>query len=313
MNITFVHDLDTGFLSRTLKQPLIDLGHNVKVIQTMITQIEGENSDHIDIHTGGIKDEKDYEAVHKVFRETDFFIIRSISDVALRLLRVSQYCTDRNAIYKVHGSELRELNHPYSLLFWRTLRQPLILCGPRDPSLLSKYRGNVITHINKPCDFDSFPRRNRNIKQPFALHTPTNPQRKGTQKLLDTFTEEGKIELLIYSGVPRTEILKTKAQASYFIDHLGTYEHGPYGVNSIEAWFYKIPVWSNVRPIDRVMCPDLHYLVNPFSIDTIAREIRAHEPDKRLMRKCKEYALRAHNKHTIAKQYSDLARSMTEQ
>jgi hypothetical protein len=138
-------------------------------------------------------------------------------------------------------------------------------------------------------------------------------QRKGTQRLLDTFTEEGKIELLILSGVSRQECLKHKAQASFFIDHLGSYPHGPYGMNSIEAMYYSIPVWSNTRHIDLAIEPTLPNLVRPFNITTIAEEIHSYEADKKQLRLARNYALDTHDKHKIAQQYVDLAQWVIEQ
>ena len=307
MNITFVHDLDTGFLAATLKEPLQKLGHNVKIVQTLITQIEGEQSSHIDIHTGALKTDADFQQVQEVFRETEFFIIRSISDVALRTLKVFDHANHTNAIYKVHGSELREQGNPYSLTAWRTLPHPLVVCGPRDPSLIPLYRGNVITHIERPCDFDIFPKRKAE-SPPFALHTPTNPARKGTQSLKDSWKNKD-IPLEIMSALPRAQILKRKSQASFYIDNAGDYAHGPYGMNSVEAWFYKIPVFSTYSHIDTVLCPELEYLV--YNIKNI-NALNDHAYDSKRMNKCKQYAITTHNKHTIAKQYIALAYHLKE-
>ena len=312
MRITFVHDMDTGFLARTLKQPLEALGHEVKIVQTLITQIEEGDNSHIDIWTGGIKTEEEYKAVHEVFKETDFFIIRCISDEALRVLRVFEQAHMGNAIYKVHGSELRELGHPYTLRAWRTLAKPLLVCGARDPSLMPLYRGTTITHIERPCDFDIFPKR-RKEQPPFAIHTPTNLLKKGTDLLEKRW--KSKIPLEIMSKLPRKQVLARKARASYLIDNINDlWYHGPYGMNAVEAWYYKIPVFSTIsNPLAQALVPELEYLIIHSTIDSVQSNVENYVEDKHRMRKCKEYALRTHDKHIIAKQYHNIMRYILEQ
>jgi hypothetical protein len=311
LNITMLHDLDTGFLSATLKPHFEALGHDVCVMQTIVTYLEGYSHDHIDIKFTEMQSNDDLRAIQERFKDTDFFIIRSITDTTLRLLNVTKYANHTNAIFKVHGSELRENNTPYSLRFYRTLVKPITVCGPKDHSLMPLYKKGVITHIDKPMNFSIIPKKR--IRDIYALHTPTNMQRKGTQTLLDTFTEIGTVQLQIHSGKPRDEILKLKAGASFFIDHIGSYPHGPYGMNSVEAWYLRIPTFSVYRPIDCVFCPELPNLSHNLNIKTLKHDILNYEPDNKRLAKAKEYALTTHDPRTIAQQYVNLALSLREE
>jgi len=302
MNITMLHDLDTGFLASTLKPAFQALGHTCTVCQTMTTYLDPEGK-HVDYLLKDITEDM-HKQIIQVFKETDLFIIRSITDSTLHIIGVLPYLNKHNTIYRVHGSELREKNVPYSLRTWRINwhnKEPIIV-APRDPSLFPLYRKNTITHIERPCAFDTFPKKHL-TNDIYALHTPTNPNKKGTYELIDKFNEQGTIQLRIVHGAPRQEILNLKAGASYFIDYLGSYEHGPYGMNSVEAWFYKIPVFSVHKPIDYVLVPELHNLVHNSSLDTIQDNILHYTPDRKQLSFAKQYALTTHSPSTIASQY----------
>ena len=301
MNITMFHDLDTGFLSATLKPAFQALGHTCTVIQTLTTYLE-EPATHIDYQLNTMTDEA-IAQLTTIYKETDLFIIRSVTDLTLRLSGILPYLNKHNTIFKVHGSELRERNVPYSLRTWRINwhnKEPL-LCGPRDPSLFPLYHKNTITHIERPCAFDTFPRKNTNKEQPFALTSPTNIERKGTQSLIDNWKSH--IPLQVLHGVSRIEALKMKAQASYYIDNIGSYKHGPYGMNSVEAWFYKIPVFSNYNPIDEVIVPELSELVYNTKDSNMWMHLEdlVHRPER--LNHAYKYALHTHSPHTIALQY----------
>jgi len=296
MNITMLHDLDTGFLAATLKPAFEQLGHTCTVIQTLTTHLE-DNPTHIDVLLSTLKDNS---SLKPIFTATDLFIIRTISDTTLRLTGILDYTTQNNTIFKVHGSELRE---PYSLRTWRINwhnKEPLI-CGPRDPSLFPLYQGHTITHIERPCAFDTFPKRRQNHKKPFALTTPTNIERKGTQYLLDNW--KSPIPLQVLHGVSRTEILKTKSKASYYIDNIGSYTHGPYGMNSVEAWYYKIPVFSTYNEQDLLVCPELETLVYNTSKHNIHTSLENLVINKPRLDFAYDYAITNHSPHTIAQQY----------
>jgi len=309
MNITMLHDLDTGFLAATLKPAFEALGHHCTVLQTIKTYLEGEGK-HIDYLLSTIPD-NEIPSLTDIYKQTDFFIVRSITDFTLRIIGVLPFLNQKNMIFKVHGSELREKRVPYSLRTWRINwhgKEPL-LCGPRDPSLFPFYRENTITHIERPCDSSLMPKRQVQ-DPPFALHTPTNMQRKGTQELLDTFTKQGTLQLEILSGISRQEVLQRKAQASFFIDHIGSYPHGPYGMNSVEAWYMRLPVWSNYTPIDTVVCPELPTLSYKFNIDTIAHNMKDYIPDKKHLATAYRYAHSVHDPLRIAQQYLSLSQSL---
>lgn len=301
MNITMLHDLDTGFLSSTLKPAFQALGHNCTVIQTITTYLE-EPATHIDYLLSEMENEE-IHALTKIFKETDFFIIRSVTDFTLKHSGILPFLNQNNTIFKVHGSELRERNVPYSLKTWRINwhnKEPLLV-GPRDPSLFPLYRENTITHIERPCAFDIFPRKRLDKQQPFALTTPTNIERKGTQALIDNW--KSTIPLKVLHGVSRKEALKHKSQASYYIDNIGSYKHGPYGMNSVEAWFYRIPVFSNWSAMDVVIEPQLEKLIHHACPNTIQPMIENHIPDTKQLNYTRNYAIRVHDPLTIALQY----------
>ena len=305
MNITMFHDLDTGFMAATLKPAFKKLGHTCTVIQTLLTHLEKDGS-HVD-HLMCEMTDQDIHALKNIYKETDLFILRTVSDFTLRTSGILPYITKDNTIWRIHGSELRERNVPYSLYTWRINwynKEPAVV-GPRDPSLIPLYRGNTITQIERPCAFDTFPPRRRNKKEPFVLHTPTRPEKKGTHELMERFRlNKGSIPLRILSGVSREECLTWKAQASYFIDCLGSYEHGPYGMNSVEAWYYKIPVFSQYNNMDVVVCPELPDLVHYVEEHFVQHNILHYEPDKKQLNNARTYALRTHDPVTIADQYT---------
>ena len=301
MNITMLHDLDTGFLAATLKPAFQAQGHTCTVIQTITTYLE-EPATHIDYQLNQMTDEQ-ILALKDIYKETDLFIIRSVTDLTLRLSGILPYINQHNTLFKVHGSELRERNVPYSLRTWRINwhnKEPLVV-APRDSSLVPLYRKNTITHIERPCAFNTFPKKRTNKEQPFALTTPTNIERKGTQSLLDTW--KSTIPLQVLHGAPRTEVLKLKSQASFYIDNIGSYKHGPYGMNSVEAFFFKIPVFSTYNPIDTAVCPQLPSLIHNTTNNTIQEDIESYTIDRKQLNYAYSYALSMHNPLTIASQY----------
>ena len=307
MNITMLHDLDTGFMAATLKPAFEALGHTCTIVQTLTTYLESDTS-HID-HL--LTEMEDIEPLKEIFRDTDLFILRSITDFSLKGTGVLPYITPHNTIWRVHGSELRDRNMPYSLRTWKINwynKEPTIV-GPADSTLLPLYRGNVITSIERPCAFDTFPKRRRNNKEPFALTTPTNPSKKGTQELIDNWNS--KIPLHVISGVSRTEALKWKSQASYFIDSMGSYKHAPYNMNSVEAWYYRIPVFSHYNEIDEVLVPELKDLIYYATSESVEDIITCYSyQDKKRLNYARKYALRTHDPKRIAQQYINLAKEI---
>jgi hypothetical protein len=304
MNITMLHDLDTGFLASTLKPAFEQLGHTCTVVQTLTTYLDPEPT-HIDYLMSEMSDDAIHSLKSYIFKDTDLFIIRSITDFTLKASGVLPFITKDNTIYKVHGSELRERNVPYTLKTWRInwYNKEPVVCGPRDPSLFPLYRENTITHIERPCAFDTFPRRRRNKKQPFALTTPTNIERKGTHYLLDNW-KSPIMPLRVIHGVSRQEALKWKSRATFYIDNIGSYKHGPYGMNSVEAWYYKIPVYSNYNPMDEAIVPELPELINWVCPQTVQTAIRPPFVYKKQLNNARKYALHTHDPMRIAQQYT---------
>lgn len=296
-----LHDLDTGFLAQTLKPAFQALGHNCTVLQTMNTYLE-PNPTHIDHLLSTVDDTK---PLIEIFKETDLFIIRTITDTTLRLSGVIPFISPHNTIWRVHGSELRERNIPYTLRTWRINlhnKEPLLV-GHSDPSLFPLYRQNTITCIERPCAFDTFPRKRTNKQQPFALTTPTNFARKGTQPLIDNWKSH--IPLQVLHGASRKEVLQTKARASYLIDNTDPPPNaGFYGMNSVEAWFYKIPVFSKYYPMDEVTVPNISKLIINSDNSNVQHNIEQYSPDNKQLNYARNFALSTHDPLTIAKQYT---------
>jgi hypothetical protein len=304
MKVCMIHDLDTGFLAQTLKPAFIELGHDCYIIQTTFTGME-PSIEHIDYLLKDMED-KDILLLEEEFKDTDLFIIRSISDFTLKVTGILKYTTKHNTIYRVHGSELREKNVPYSLRTWMVDwygNEPIIV-GPRDPSLIHKYKGNVVTHIERPLSFNIIP--NKRKKGHYALTTPTNLSKKGTDELMSIWGKDREIPLYVLSGHTREDTLKYKAGCSYYIDRLGTYEHGPYGMNSVEAWYLKIPVFSEYSLYDTVVCPELPKLVNNVTIDNVYDVVSTYNIDKKALDYAYKYTINTHSPIVIAQQYISL-------
>lgn len=308
-----IHEFDVGFFAATMRKAFENLGHEVCVVQGYKTYLEEEpNIDYLLDDPNGVS----MDDVERELESTDFFILRFLSDVALKSIGVPKYAGARNAIYKVHGSEARDRNIPYRLSTWHLEwyhNEPTV-CGPRDWSLKDIFQSGVITHIERPLDFDLIPRRKINV--PHAITTPTNIYKKGTELLMEAWKHCPKeFPLKVIQGVSRTECLAEKAKASLYVDRLGTYEHGPYGMNSAEAWYMKMPVFSQFRPWDNVFCAELPKLVTNVDKFTIVDMVKKFLEDPKPFKKRAEYAYkyvkRVHDPKTIARQYIALAEELT--
>jgi len=312
MKITMIHELDVGFFASTMRKAFEDLGHEVCVMQGYKTYLENEPKiDYLLDNEDGVS----FTDLEKDLQSTDFFILRFISDVTLKALNLTHFANARNSIYKVHGSEIRERRIPYSLLSWHLEwyhNQPTV-CGPRDWSLKDIYQSGAVTHIERPLDFDLIPKRVNDI--PHAITTPTNTYKKGTEELVESWKHcPEELPLKVVAGVSRTKCLTEKAKSSLYIDRLGNYEHGPYGMNSAEAWHMKIPVFSQIRGWDNVFCAELPNLVTYVDKFTIVEKVKAFVENPKSYKKQIEYAhkyvKRVHNPETIAKQYIALAEEL---
>jgi len=312
MKITMVHELDIGFFADTMKKAFENLGHEVCNVQGYTTYLEKNPSiDYLLSDENGVS----FDNLQKDLKDTDFFILRFLSDTTIRTLNLTEYATARNSIYKVHGSEMRERNIPYSLLAWHLewYHNTPTVCGPRDWSLKDRYQQGAITHIERPLDFDLIPKRVAST--PHAISTPTNTYKKGTELLIEAWKHcPEEFPLKVIKGVSRTECLAEKAKASLYIDRLGNYEHGPYGMNSAESWLMKIPVFSQIRPWDNVFCAELPNLVTNIDQFTIVDKVKDYVENSKSYRKQVDYAYkyvkRVHNPTTIAKQYIALAEEL---
>lgn len=314
MKITMIHELDVGFFASTMRMAFENLGHEVCVVQGFKTYLEEEpNIDYLlDLKVGISANE-----LKRDLEETDFFILRFLSDMTLHTLQIPNYAGAKNSIYKVHGSEMRDRNIPYSLSTWHLewYHNEPVVCGPRDWSLKDRYQSGVITHIERPLDFGLIPNRRRRTDVPHAITTPTSIYKKGTELLMDAWKHCPKeLPLKVVQGVSRRECLIEKAKASLYIDRLGTYEHGPYGMNSAEAWHMKIPVFSQIRPWDNVFCAELPNLVthvDKFTIvDMVKQFVEDPKPFKKQAGYAHKYVKRVHDPKTIAKQYIALAEEL---
>ena len=99
MNITMLHDIDTGFLAATLKPAFEALGHKCTILQTITTYLESDTS-HIDHLLTEMQDE-DTNLLKKIFKDTDLFMLRSISDMTLKLTGIIPFITPHNTIWRV--------------------------------------------------------------------------------------------------------------------------------------------------------------------------------------------------------------------
>jgi hypothetical protein len=309
MKICMIHELDVGFFAATMRPYFEELGHEVCTIQgeqTYLDKYMGESKiDYL------LTNEFSIESIKKELQSADFFILRFCGDAILEHLQIPDYAGKNNCIYKVHGSELRDEDQPYSLSHWlmEWYRNEPVVTGPRDWSLMPKYRGNVVTTIERPLDFGLIPKPKPN-SPPFAITCPTSAYKKGTKELAEAMAHSP-LPLKVLQGVPRNVCLGEKSKASIYIDRLGVYEHGPYGMNSAEAWAMHIPVFSQIRKWDTIFCPELEDIITPVDAYTLLGEIRNYiEDTKPYMQKTNKayrYVKEVHDPRRIAKQYMALA------
>ena len=308
MNITFIHDLDTGFMASTLKPAFKALGHECTVIQMWSSWLE-PNTDHIDydISDTDINTLERVQSLQQEYKETDLFIIR-LHDETLKALGVVPYLNEHNTVFRLHGHDLLYQNRPYSLKTWRINwynKEPFIATY-NDPTFIGKTPTRTV-FIERPINLDIIPKRKRSKKR-FALTSPSGMIKKGAQELLETW-KEGPIPLTIVSQTDRTEALELKSRCSYLIDNLNpTYHGGPYGMNSVEAWLMRIPVFSMYSLMSEVVCPELPSLVTHVTLDTVQDTINSYTPDRKRLNNARKYALHTHDPVRIAQQYINLAK-----
>ena len=301
MNITFLHEIDTGFMAATLKPAFERLGHHCTVMQGWKTHIE-PNLNHVDYLLSEVDDTT---ILKREFEATDLFIIRA-TDALMYDTGVIPYLTAHNTIFRLHGYDLLELNRPYSLTTWRInlFNKHPFICTYNDPTFIGRLHGNVF-YIERPMNFDILPRRKK-TDEVFALMSPTNMYKKGAQALSKTWKSNG-ITLKIIANTTRTEVLELKAQASYMIDNVEpNYDGGPYGMNSVEAWYMRIPTFSRYHPWSTIVCPELPLLTHNVTLDNVQQTIEEYEVDKRQLKYAHDYALRTHDPVHIAQQYITL-------
>ena len=305
MKIVFLHELDTGFMAYTLKPAFEQLGHECIIMQGWNSHLESQDSrvDYL------LKDTYDGEAVQEHFKDTDFFILRAGDDL-MRGVDVIKHITKYNSCYRLHGYDLTNIGRPYNLRTWRVAwhnNHPQVVTYP-DPTFLPHLQTAPVI-IERPIDLDIIPRPRRE-QPPFAITTPTDMNKKGGIYLADVWKTKD-IQLRIIAAVSRDEALAAKAKASFFIDNLNhAYKGGPYGMNSVEAWLLKIPVFSTYTDFSATVCPELPDLITHVTLDNVQSTIEAFTEDKKQLRYARDYALRVHSPTTIAKQYLSLARAL---
>jgi hypothetical protein len=314
LKITMIHELDIGFFAATMRKEFERMGHEVCVIQGYKSYLDDETPK-IDYLINEM-DKLPLAKVQHEFAETDFFILRFLSDTTIKTLGIPKFAGMNNSIYKVHGTELRQRNIPYGLLAWHLEwyhNEPTV-CGPRDWSLKDFYKSGVVTHIERPLDFSIIPKRVQDF--PHAMSSPTNTYKKGTELLAEAWKNcPSEFPLQVVTGVTRKQCLAEKAKASLYIDRLGTYEHGPYGMNSAEAWHMKIPVFSQYRNWDVAFCADLPELVTNVNEFTLVENVKDFIENPKSYRKQTDYAYKyvkqVHDPKIIARQYIALAEEIT--
>lgn len=303
MNITMLHELDTGFMAATLKPAFQSLGHTCTIVQGWDTFLESDTS-HID-HLLKDMPISAKQSLVDVFKETDLFIVRA-GDQLMRETGALPYLNQDNMVYRLHGHDLTALGRPYALRSWRINwhgKEPFVVTY-KDPTFLPHLQTPPI-YIERPINLSIIPRKRRSTP-PFALSSPSGMVRKGPQALVDIW-KKGPLELKVISHTTREEVLALKSKASFFIDNVSTeYKGGPYGMNSVEAWLLGIPVFSQYSRLSEVVCPQLPNLVHNVSLETVQQTILDHIPTKKALSYTKHYALSVHDPIRIAKQYISL-------
>jgi hypothetical protein len=309
MNITFFHELDTGFMAATLKPAFEELGHKCTIMQGWQTNLES-NTLRVDYLLKDM-DSRDIPTLTEEYKETDLFILRA-GDALLQDAGILSYITKHNSIYRLHGHDITFLGRPYRLRAWRVNwhnNEPQVVTYP-DHTFLEHFKTPPI-YIERPIDLTIIP-RSRKHKEVFALSTPTNMEKKGANALAETWKTKD-IPLKILSAFERDKALALKAQCTYFIDNVSnTYHGGPYGMNSVEAWLLQKPVFSRYSCVSSAICPELPKLINHVTINNVQDTIENFEIDRKQLSYAKNYALRVHDPLVIAQQYIDLARYLKE-
>ena len=317
LNITFAGQHDIGFLYQTLKKHFERKGHHVRSIILKDTYLDSDLPCDIvlDRAGDGLVLERDIYAARKVVKESDFFIIRWCDDNLLRHLGLDEIAGKHNAVFKVHGTDLRKYNIPYRLHTWHTKwyhNEPLVI-GSKDWSLLPLYQSDYITCIERPLDFEIMPKRVR-TKERYIIHTPTGGDwnAKGSNELIE-FMNYLSVPYRLIHGVTRTKCLKARAGASLTIDKLstgGATTYGQYGMNTTESWYMKIPAFTNKSKWDYVFHPEIHKFhigIDKFNVmDLIRQWWNDPKPFEKKALLGHKYVKRVHNPKMIAQQYLDV-------
>lgn len=297
MKICFFSDADTGFLAGTLKSHFIKLGHDCVVMQLLRTTIN-THTDYVDYWVA----ETEPHILREEWSDTDFFVIRS-TDKVLYASGILDYLTATNMIYKLHGTDLLGYNYPYSMRTWNINwygKEPWVVAN-NDIASYYRFKDKVITTIERPMNFDILPKKKTKYPK-YALCSPTDMNKKGGDMLMNTWRKT--IPLQIISGVSREEVLQYKAGCSYFIDNVDKrYRSGPYGMNSVEAMYMGIPVFSYYDDIHRVICPNISRLIHKVELDTVEDIINGYSYNRKDIEYAKRYVYDIHNPTTIAEQY----------
>ena len=308
MKIALIHEQDIGFFASTMRKQWERMGHEVVVIQGYRSQIDDNAKvDYLLAEEGNLMPEN-VAKIKKELSETDFFILRFIGDELINYLKLQNYIDNRNSIYKVHGSELRERGLPWSLQVWNLdlyHKEPIVV-GCYDWSLIDKYKGPHITCIERPLDFEIMPRKYK-PEEPYVIHTPTGRYKKGTDELIP-YLEGARLPYKIVENTPRNECLKIRAGSMLSIDQFGegyVQQYGPYGMNTVESWYMSIPVIGARRVWDYVFHPEVRAFHIPVDKYNIAQVLADFKEDPKPFEKNK-YVKRAHNPTMIAQQYLDL-------
>lgn len=340
MNITFASLNDTGFLYETLKKPLERKGHNVKCILVSTTYLNKDVPADVIINpTGGplvIGEDEGENLRRKIFKivdDTEMFFLRWSDDNFLRFTGIDKAAGKHNAIFKVHGTDLRGPKCPYSLHTWHTYwyhNEPLVV-GSKDWSLIPLYKSKHITCIERPLDFSIMPKA-KPTKPPFIMQAHTGKHKKGTDELIP-YLEKSGWDYKIVTGLSRTECLALRAKSALTIDRFDDIvgstaitqksdsikdhftrdyatKYGPYGMTAAESWYMKIPVMGVLSKMDYVFYPELydfHVYMDKFNVMDLLKEFK--EDPKPFQKKAKighKFVKRAHNPDMIAQQYLDL-------
>jgi glycosyltransferase involved in cell wall biosynthesis len=101
-----------------------------------------------------------------------------------------------------------------------------------------------LKYLPIPFDCSNLPQKTIGGDKIRIIHSPSNPQRKGThiiEAVLQKVSKARNIEYLIITGASRQKVIEEKMRSHIAIDQIGNFGGTGYGVNSLETLAMQIP------------------------------------------------------------------------